>query len=438
MIPSLNRRLLTVAAVVLLAMRSFAGSPDAVLATLGPTPIRESDFTFFLQGMFSPEERATMNTNSVARQEALEAYLDLTALAAKARRDGIDRSTTFRKARELMELKLLARLLTERERERFLKAAAVTDQELRDYYDRHPERFQVPPNFTVRQVLLYVKGNPAFPEQGHDDAEAAARAQKALDRLRAGESWETVAKECSDDKVTGRRGGLLEDGRFGYFPPEMEAAIRQQEIGKPGDVVKSQFGYHVLQVEQRTLEGERQTFASVKGIISMDVSNEKISAAHRDYLEPIRAAVKLEETPLAARDTFVLGPPGIKTNDVLATLNGAPIYEADFEWFARDAYRSDQREQAFSRPGARRGMVKTYLNMRALEARARQLGIDQTPEFRAVCHVEEMKLLGEFLQERDQTTPWKLPGATEEARAAALKSYMNGVRAEMNLRTVSR
>jgi parvulin-like peptidyl-prolyl isomerase len=430
---------LSLAASVLMAVSGFAApASDAVLAKLGSTPILESDFARFQQGMFAPEERAIIQTNSAARTEALEAYLDLTVLSTKARREGIDKSAAFQKARELGQMKLLAQVLSEQERERFLKAAAVTEPELRDYYDRHPEKFQVAPHFTIRQIIVYVKGNPAFPEKGHDAAEAERRAKQALARLRTGESWDVVAKECSEDPRTGQRGGLLEGGQFGYFPPEMEAAIRQQPIGKPGDVVKTAFGYHVLQVERRAVDPSRQSFETVKEVLAIEVSNQKAASAHQAFLEPIRAAVKLKETPLATKDTFVLNPPNLKTNDVLATLERKPIYQSDFEWFARDAFRMEQREQAFSRPGARLGMVKTFLNMKALEARARQLGLDKTADFRAVTQVEEMKLLGEFLQERDRTTPWLLPGKTPEDKEAALKKYLAGLRTEVGLQVATK
>lgn len=413
-------------------------SQNAVLAKLSDKSIRESDFDFFLQGMFPPEERATLRTNTTARTEALDAYLDLMVLSAKARRDKIDQSTNFQKARELMQMKLLVQTLSERERKRFMKAASATEQEVRDYYDRHTDKFQTQPNFTVRQIIVFVKGNPAFPDKGHTDAEAAEIAKKALTRLRAGETWDVVAKECSDDKNTGQRGGLLEDGRFGYFPKEMEAAIHQQEIGKPGELVKTDFGYHVLQVEQRQTEIQRQPFEKVKDIIANDVASEKVAVEHQAYLEPIRATVKLQETPLAAKDTFVLTPPNIRSNDVIATLEGRPVYQSDFEWFARDAFRMEQREQMFSRPGARISMVKTFLNMKALEAYARQQGLDKTPDFKAVTQVEEMKLLGEFLQERDKTTPWLLPGKTPEDKDAALKKYLAGLRTEVGFQIATK
>ncbi|MGC3956585.1 MAG: peptidylprolyl isomerase [Verrucomicrobiota bacterium] len=437
---SLNRLRLSVMLLTSVATLALGEPPqNAVLAKLGDKSIHESDFNFFLQGMFPPEERAALRTNATARAEALDAYLDLMVLSTKARRDKIDQSTNFEKAHALMQMKLLAQTLSERERERFTKiATSVTEQEVRDYYDLHTNKFQTQPNFTVHQIVVFVKDNPAFPDKGHADAEAAEIAKKALTRLRAGETWDVVAKECSDDKNTGQRGGLLEDGRFGYFPKEMEAAIRQQELGRPGDVVKTDFGYHVLQVEQRQTEIQRQPFEKVKEVIANDVANEKVAAAHRAYLEPIRAAVKLQETPLAEKDTFVLTPPNIKSNDVIATLEGKPVYQADFEWFARDAFRMEQREQMFSRPGARISMVKTFLNMKAMEAYARQQALDKTPDFLAVTQVEEMKLLGEFLQERDRTTPWLLPGKTPEDKDAALKKYLTGLRAEVGFQVATK
>lgn len=432
---TLEPRLALLLASLLLTMPGYANNPpdDAILAKLGDTPILESEFLSYQQARFTPDERASLMTNATDRAETLQAYLDLRVLSAKARREGLDRTFSYQKACELMQMKLLAQMLSERERERFTQAAVVTDQEVRAYYDQHPEQFRVLPVFTMRQIIVYVKGNPGFPEKGCSANEAAARAQKALDRLRSGESWDVVARECSDDPISAKRGGLMENAQFGYFPPEIEAAVRQQEIGKPGDVVKTDFGYHVLQVEKRTRDGERESFATAQDHIKQQLANEKLAVAHRAYLDPIRAAVKLQETPLAAKDTFVLNPPGVKTNDVLATLDGKPVYEADFEWFARDAFRTEQREQVFSRPGARLGLVKTYLNLRALEVRARQLGLDKTTDYQAIFNFETMKLLGEFLQERDRTTPWLLAGKTPEEQTATLQKYLDGLRAETGL-----
>lgn len=414
-----------------------SSKPNNVLATLGGAEIRESDFDRFLQDGWPAEGSAEVRRNPVARKEALDAYLDLAVMAAKARKDGIDRTPVFQKARELMEMKILVKLFADRDRDRLSKSGSVTDKELRDYYNQHTDQFLAPPSFTARQILVYVKGNPAFPEKGLDDAGAAAKAREALGKLRAGETWESAAKTYSDDTGTNQRGGLMENAPFGYFPPEVEAALRRQKLGQPGGIVKSQFGYHVLQVERRTAEGEREPFEKVKETIARRISDEKSSAARKAYMDPIRAEMDLKETPAAARDVSLLDSSAVKPDEILATLAGAPIREADFQWFIRDAYRPEQRTYVFSRPGARREMLDSYLSMRVMEAKARKENLDKEPAFESACALMEMKLLAEFLQERDKTSPWRLPGATEAERMAALKKHANQLRTEMGLKESS-
>ena len=224
----------------------------------------------------------------------------------------------------------------------------------------------------------------------------------------------------------------------GYSPPEVETALRQQEPGRPGDVVKSQFGYHVLQVEQRTVEGEREPFEKVKEIIARQISDVKSSALHKAYLDSIRAEVGLKETAAASNNApLMFNSSAVKPDEILATLAGAPIREADFQWFIKDAYLPQQRTYAFSQPGARREMLASYLNMRAMEAKARKEKLDQDPGFENTRAMMEMKLLAEFLQGRDKTSPWTLPGATEAERTAALKKYTNQLRTEMGLKESS-
>lgn len=301
-------------------------STNAILAKLGDKPIYEADFARFTQGMFTTEQQSNIETNATARREAVNAYLDLMVLCTKARHEGIDKSTNFVKARELMEMKQLSRLMIEQQREALNRATVVTEQELRNYYDRH-------------------------------------------------------------------------------FSSSTNEA--------------------------------RRSFADVKETITSELTKQKTSATQQSFIQQVYTATKLQEMPSATNDTFVLNPRGIKTNDVLATLGGKEITEADFEWFARDAYPVQQRERAFSRPGIRIGMVKSYLTMRALEARARQLKLDKTLDYQCVVEVEEMRLLGEFLQQRDGTTPWLLPGKTQSEKDAALNVYLAKLRTEVGLQKLA-
>jgi hypothetical protein len=186
------------------------------------------------------------------------------------------------------------------------------------------------------------------------------------------------------------------------------------------------------------LEGEREPFEQVKETIARIISSEKSSLARKAYMDPIRAEVSLKETAAAKNDAPLLDVTAVKPDEVLATLAGIPIREDDFQWFVKDAYRPEQRTYVFSRPGARREMLESYLDMRAMEAKARSENLGTNPVDENTRRLMEMKLLAEFLQERDQTSAWKLPGATDAERTAALRKYMTQLRAEMGLNIIPR
>ena len=135
---------------------------DRILAKVGEKTIRESDFHRYLDGSESPDVKAALLANTAARHEAINTYLDLTVLAAKARKDGLDKERAFQKARQLMEMKTLAFLFQDRGREQRLKQVMVTDDDVQTYYQQHTNAFRVTPAFSARQILIYVKGNPAF------------------------------------------------------------------------------------------------------------------------------------------------------------------------------------------------------------------------------------------------------------------------------------
>ncbi len=82
------------------------------------------------------------------------------------------------------------------------------------------------------------------------DAEAKAKAEELLAKIKAGEDFATLAKEYSDCP-SGQRGGDLGDFGKGQMVPEFEAASFAQPIGEVGELVKTTFGYHIIKVTAR-------------------------------------------------------------------------------------------------------------------------------------------------------------------------------------------
>ena len=90
--------------------------------------------------------------------------------------------------------------------------------------------------------------------QGADakaDAAAKAKAEDILKQIQSGGNFAELAKKNSDDPGSKDTGGELGFAQRGHMVPEFDNAIFTQKIGDT-KIVKTQYGYHIVQVEERT------------------------------------------------------------------------------------------------------------------------------------------------------------------------------------------
>lgn len=123
-------------------------------------------------------------------------------------------------------------------------------------YKADDKRFHVPEEVRARHILLAVPSGK--------DQEVKAQAEKLLADLRGGASFETLAKEHSADPGSAARGGDLGFFAAGRMVPEFDKAVF--ELAQPGALsapVRSQFGYHIIRLEERRGAGKR-AYASVR------------------------------------------------------------------------------------------------------------------------------------------------------------------------------
>jgi hypothetical protein len=304
----------------------------------------------------------------------------------------------FKKAVELGELRLLAHLMTERNREAILRNSKVSPDAIQAYYQAHKHEFLVETGFSIRSVLVYVKGNPAYPDQGMTDAKAKARAAKALADLRRGIGWDVVAKTYSDDLGTQGKGGLIRHGQFGLFAKEVELAVRTQPLGKPGEPIRSIFGYHVIEVVDRVVEAVPKPFDEVKSVIAARLGDEQSAKARLIFMTPIQDEIGFEVTEAGKLDTSLLNKDDVPEDTILAFVAKRPVLESEFQWFLKDAFLPSQRLPAYNRAGARQGLLRSYLDMRLLEAKARKDGLDRLPSYLEERARMEQRLLLEFMR----------------------------------------
>jgi peptidyl-prolyl cis-trans isomerase D len=130
---------------------------------------------------------------------------------------------------------------------------AVTDGELQSYYQEHRDEFKEPEEVCASHILVKVKATPEAAE-GRPDAEARKMAEALLAQVKAGGDFAAIARKSSEDKGSATGGGDLGCFGRGHMLPAFENAAFSLAPGEVSELVKTDFGYHVIQLKSRKEE----------------------------------------------------------------------------------------------------------------------------------------------------------------------------------------
>jgi peptidyl-prolyl cis-trans isomerase D len=154
----------------------------------------------------------------------------------------------------------------------------ISDQQARQYYQQHLKDYQVPDQVKVRHILISVpKGADA-----KTDAAAKAKAEDVLKQLRAGGDWAALAKKYSDDPGSKNSGGELGLLQHGVTVPEFDKAAFSLNPGQISEPVKTQFGYHIIETEEKQTAHTRP-FDEVRGTILATMVRDKEAQAAQTF-----------------------------------------------------------------------------------------------------------------------------------------------------------
>jgi len=268
--------LLAAAATGCLSVALLTGLParaqdsNPVIAKVNGSEIRESDLAV------AEEELAPSlaQMDPATKRENIIKFLIDMKIAAKAAedkkvqdRDDFKKRLAFAKDRLLMD----SLLATEGK-------AATTDEAMRKVYDDAAKQIAAEQEVRARHILV----------------ETEDEAKQVIDELKKGADFAELAKKKSKDP------GASDGGDLGFFTkeqmvPEFSDVAFALEPGKISDPVKSQFGWHVIKVEEKR-NRKAPEFDQVKGQIETYVTRR----AQAEYVTKLHDSAKIERLDQAA------------------------------------------------------------------------------------------------------------------------------------------
>ncbi len=156
--------------------------------------------------------------------------------------------------------------------------AQISDAEVQQYYNDHQKQFQVPEEVRVRHILVKVAPNA----DAKTDAAAKQKAEDILNQLKGGADFATLAKKDSDDPGSKQQGGELGFLQHGTTAPPFDKMAFSLQPGQTSDVFKTQFGYHILQVEDKHT-AHLKPLSEVHPLIMADLMQQKQAQAAQNY-----------------------------------------------------------------------------------------------------------------------------------------------------------
>ena len=203
-----------------------------------------------------------------------------------------------------------------------------SQQEIQAWYNQHQQEYSVPEQARARHILIQV----AAGADAKTDAAARAKAEDVLKQLKAGGKWDELAKKYSDDPGSKETGGELGFAQKGRMVAEFDKAIFTQPINEI-DIVKSQFGYHIVQVEERTT-AHTQSLSEVLPTIQATMSRQKIAQAEDSYAKQLAAEAGkngLAATAKAHGLELVTTQPTAQQGTIAALPDGSQVLAKAFQ-----------------------------------------------------------------------------------------------------------
>jgi peptidyl-prolyl cis-trans isomerase D len=168
------------------------------------------------------------------------------------------------------------------------------DADLLAAYNQNRDSFRTPERVRVRHILLKTTDKPAA-----DVAKIKAQAEDLLKQIRGGANFSELAKKFSEDTASANNAkdpGELPDWiTRGQTVPEFESVAFTQKVGQTSDLVKTQYGFHIIQVLERQ-DARLKPFDEAKADLAAQWKKQRVNDIMENISDKAQAALQKDPT----------------------------------------------------------------------------------------------------------------------------------------------
>lgn len=167
--------------------------------------------------------------------------------------------------------------------------AALSDTELKDYYEKNKGGFKRPVEFRASHILIGV--DPAASKEERE--KKLKLAKEVLARVRSGEDFSKLAMRYSTDQGSAPIGGDLGTFHKGMADEAFEKAVLSLKVGEVSDIVETLYGYHIIMLTGMKPEAQL-TFDEVKADVRNKLEKKRADELYKKWIDALKAKAKIE------------------------------------------------------------------------------------------------------------------------------------------------
>jgi parvulin-like peptidyl-prolyl isomerase len=195
----------------------------------------------------------------------------------------------------LVKENILRQRLLQGKMEEFKTTAEISEEQLKTYYQKHPEEFRKPAQAKLSQIFV------AVPDPGLSgdefkrlDGQARAKIARAMAELKRGRDFAAVAREYSEHKITAEKGGeigFISQGDTSL--PEFDKVVfNKLKVGETSGVIETARGYFVVKLEDKQAGGP-MPMEEVKGLIRQKMMSEGSEKRYQAWIQTLKDKYKV-------------------------------------------------------------------------------------------------------------------------------------------------